>query len=54
MALVNYAGTQIDVKVMREVSVAEYCPYVKGFSDRLEFVGFEPTTYVTNSGRKPV
>ncbi len=53
MSLVNCAGTPIDVKITREVAVAEYCPYTQGVSDQVEFVGFASTTYVQNTGRKP-
>ncbi|MGH9161265.1 MAG: DUF6786 family protein [Vicinamibacteraceae bacterium] len=54
MQLENLAGTRFDVEVVRTVRILDFCPYRVGFSDRIEFVGFESESRVTNMSRLPI
>ena len=54
MELINCFGTHFEVDVLRTVTILEYCPYTLGYSDRLDFVGFQSESLITNVGDKPI
>jgi hypothetical protein len=52
--LQNLAGTRFDLNVERLIRIIDCCPYTMGLTDRIDFVGFQSETRVTNMDSRPI
>ena len=54
MHLENARKTQFDVEVQRTVRVLDSCPYTMGYSNKLQWVGFQTESIVTNLSQRGI
>ena len=52
--LTNYQGRHIELDIARKISLLEYCPFVTGIDEAVQFVGFESRTIAKNAGSEPL